>query len=116
MITMESEESFKNQFLNVNFDKFLFENNNEFVNSNEFYIQYKTEYMSKTQENLMKYSELMKTFKHMENNYTIDKNKYSYTFVNKTEYTRLNKELKHILNEQRVLYNNFMNYIQFINS
>lgn len=113
---MESEESFKNQFLNIHFDNFLFENNNDLVNSNEFYIQYKTEYLRKTQDNYEKYSNLMKTFKHMTNNYTITHNKYSYTFVDKNEYNRLNKELKTILIEQRELYNNFMNYIQFLNS
>lgn len=113
---MESEESFKNQFLNINFDEFLFENNNDLVNSNEYYIQYKSEYLSKTQDNFIKYSDLMKTFKYMENNYTINQNKYSYTFVNKDEYNRINKELKNLLIEQRTLYNNFMNYIQFLNS
>lgn len=113
---MESEESFKKQFLNINFDEFLFEKNNDLVNSNEFYIQYKTEYLSKTQENLIKYSELIKPFKHMDNNYTITQSKYSYTFINKDEYNRLNKEIKNLLVEQRTLYNNFMNYIQFLNS
>lgn len=113
---MESEESFKQQFLNIHFDNFLFENNNDLVNSNEFYIQYKTEYLTKTQDNYEKYSQLMKTFTHMTNNYTINQSKYSYTFVDKNEYNRLNKELKTILIEQRELYNNFMNYIQFLNS
>jgi len=113
---MDSEISFKKQFLDINFDEFLFENNNDLINSNEFYIQYKTEYLSKTQDNFIKYSNLMKTFQNMTNNYLIKNHKYSYTFVDKNEYNRLNKELKSVLIEQRELYNNFMNYIQFLNS
>lgn len=113
---MDSEDNFKQKFLNINFDAFLFENNNDLVNSNEFYLQYKTEYMLKTQQNLDKYSQLMKNYNRMENNYNIQSNKYTYTFFNKDEYNRLHKELNNILVEQRNLYTSFMNYIEFLNS
>jgi hypothetical protein len=113
---IESEDTFKKNFLTVNFDEFLFENNNDLVNSNEHYITFKTEYLDKTNINFNKYKILIDQFKKMEDNYKINNTKYSYTFVNKDEYNKLNKELKHILSEQRQLYLNFMNYIQFLNS
>ena len=80
------------------------------------YIQYKTEYIEKTSENLEKYKTLYTVFQSLSNNYTINNNKYSYTFVDKNEYNKINKNIKELLAEQRQLYNNFMTYIQFLNT
>lgn len=114
-INLYNEKQFKDIFLKVDFDNYLIQHNNNIINSNELYIQYKTEYLSKTQENLDKYSKLYKIFSELYNNYVINNNKYSYTFVDKTEYNKINKSIKELLLEQRQLYNNFMMYIQFLN-
>lgn len=111
-----SEEQFITMFLNTKFDDFLIDNNNDIVNSNEHYIQYKTEYLVKTNQNLKKYKELVKKFNELSNIYNIDNNKYVYTFIDKNELSNVNKELKHLLIDQRYLYNNFMTYIQLLNS
>ncbi len=116
---MESESSFENKFINTPLneaDKYLFEKNNELVNSNEFYINYKMEYLNKTNENFNKYKNLLKKFTQLDNNYQINDTKYSFTFINEQEYNKINKELKDILIQQRQLYINFMNYVQFLNS
>lgn len=111
-----NEEQFITMFLNIKFDDFLIDTNNDIVNSNEHYIQYKTEYLSKTNENLKKYKDLVKKFNELSNIYNINNNKYSYTFIDKKELSNVNKELKNLLIDQRYLYNNFMNYIQLLNS
>lgn len=114
-INLYNEEQFKDNFLNVDFDNFLIQNNNPVINSNELYIQYKTEYLNKTRANLVKYTALYQSFKLLSDNYVINNNKYSYTFVDKDEYKDVNKNIKNLLIEQRQLYNNFMMYIQFLN-
>ena len=48
-----SEQSFNDTFININFDEFLIQNNNNLVNSNEYYLQYKSEYLEKTTTNLV---------------------------------------------------------------
>jgi hypothetical protein len=111
-----NEEQFKQTFLNVDFDKVFIENNNNIINSNELYLQYKAEYLKKTSDNLQKYTQLFKTFKNLSNNYNVNNNKYSYTFIDKNEYNKTNKTLKDLLLEQRQLYSNFMSYVQFLNS
>jgi hypothetical protein len=110
-----SEQSFKETFLNINFDDFLIQNNNNIVNSNEYYLQYKSEYLEKTTTNMEQYIQLLKEFKQLSNNYKVDNNKYSYTFIDKNVYNKTNKDIKTLLLEQRQLYNNFINYIQFLN-
>jgi hypothetical protein len=111
-----NEENFKNTFLTNNFDDFLINNNNNLVNSNKYYLQFKVEYLNKTTNNLNKYTTLLKEFNELSNNYKINDNKYSYTFIDKNLYNKTNNELKSLLLEQRKLYNNFINYIQFLNS
>lgn len=113
---LNNEEMFKNTFLNVNFDDFLINNNNNLVNSNEYYLQFKVEYLNKTTNNLNKYIKLLKDFNELSNNFTVNNNKYSYTFIDKNLYNKTNNDLKALLLEQRELYNNFINYIQFLNS
>jgi len=114
--TLYDETTFREHFLNLDFDSYLIDKNNNLVNSNEYYLQYKSDYIDKTNENLKKYVKLLKIFIDLSNNYNINQTKYSYTFVDKNEYNRLNKEIKNLVLEQRQLYNNFMKYIQFINS
>lgn len=117
MESLYNEEQFKQTFLNVDFDKIFIENNNNIINSNELYLQYKAEYLKKTSDNLQKYTQLFKIFKKLYNNYSIvNNNKYSYTFIDKNEYDKTNRQLKELLIEQRQLYNNFMTYVQFLNS
>lgn len=111
-----NEDQFKQTFLNVDFDKVFIENNNNIINSNELYLQYKAEYLKKTSNNLQKYTQFFQIFKELSNNYNINNNKYSYTFIDKDEYKKTNKILKDLLSEQRQLYNNFMSYVQFLNS
>lgn len=111
-----TDEQFKQTFLDVDFDNLFIENNNNIINSNDLYLQYKSDYLKKTSDNLQKYTTLFKIFKDLYNNYSVVNNKYSYTFINKNEYKSTNKILKNLLLEQRQLYNNFMTYVQFLNS
>jgi hypothetical protein len=115
-INLYNQEQFKETFLNFDFDNILIQHNNSLINSNESYLQYKKEYLNNTQDNLEKYTKLYNSFKNLYNNYVINNNKYSYTFVDKNEYNKINKDLKGVLIEQRQLYNNFMTYIQLLNS
>ena len=43
------------QYININFDEILLENNNNLLNSEEFYLMYKKDYFDQTSENFEKY-------------------------------------------------------------
>lgn len=115
-LNLYDENQFKQTFLDFDFDNILIQTNNELINSNDLYLKYKAEYLHTTQENLNKYIKLYSVLKQLSNNYIIENNKYSYTVIDTLEYNNINKDIKSLIIEQRQLFNNFMKYIQFLNS
>ena len=51
------------QYININFDEILLENNNNLLNSEEFYLMYKKDYFDQTSKNFEKYKKLIKYIK-----------------------------------------------------
>lgn len=115
-INLYNPEKFKKQFLDINFDSILIDKNNDVVNSYDTYIQFKLEYLEKTQNNLEQFTKLAEQFNKLSNNFNIQNNKYSYTFVNNNIYKSLDLELKTLLKDQRTLFSNFLQYVEFLNS
>lgn len=111
-----NKDWFKTTFLDVNFDNLLTEVDNHLVNSNEFYLEYKNKYLSSSQERFDTFSKLLDNFYSLHNNYSVNNNKYNYTFIDKNEYEKLKYELKILIDSQRQALNNFIQYIQFLNT
>jgi hypothetical protein len=94
----------------------LIEEDNELLNSNEHYIDYKNEYIEQTNINHKKLDELLKKFNILNNFYTKScDRKYIYHFIDNDTKEKLNNEIKDIHLYQRKLYTNFLKHIEFLN-
>jgi hypothetical protein len=109
-------DKFKNDFLHFDFDNMLIEEDNNMLNSNEHYIDYKNEYIEQTKINHKKLDDLLKKFNILNNFYTkSDDRKYVYHFIDNNTKEKLNNEIKNIHLYQRKLYTNFLKHIEFLN-
>jgi hypothetical protein len=100
----------------INFDNYLIEQDNNLVNSNDFYLRYKNEYIISTNNNYKLLDDLLKIFNQLNNNYTLNTTKYIYNYINKSELKIVMDKIKKIIASQIILFNNFMNHISFLNN
>jgi hypothetical protein len=114
--TLYTTDEFKEQFSKTDFDNYLIEQNNSLVNSNEYYLQYKNTYIETTKNNYNTYTKLLDKYNTLTNNYTITSNKYIYQVIDNKKYDSLNMEIKTLVEEQKKLFNNFIHYIEFLNT
>jgi len=114
---MYSEEQFKIDYLDYNFDQLLLERNNPLISSNEKYLLWKNMYIKDTLVNYNKLIELLKNFSN--DNYSITKvnntTKYIYKYSNPSFVESINLEIKELLTTQRKLYKHFTDFIEFLN-
>lgn len=107
---------FYSQYININFDEILLENNNTFVNSEEFYLMYKKEYFDKTLENFEKFKVWISELNELTNLNVSDNNKYKYVYINTTRLEMLKQQLKNLIISQNKLLDNFHHYITLLNT
>ena len=110
-------ETFRLKYM-IDFDEKLHEYNNEFVNSDAYYLEYKNIYLSNTEinyENLEKCLELLaqSTNIHVREDQI---KKYTFTYVDKSIKERINLQIKELIVNQNKLYNDFINHIKFLKS
>lgn len=111
-------ENFKSTFLNFDFDKNLIDQNNSLVNSNEYYLVYKNNYLKSTQDNLENYIKLNDQYESLSNNELVTdtgKVKYYISNANSGDLDNIKLEMNKILISQRKIYENFIKYIEFLN-
>lgn len=113
--TLYSKDEFKERFLNINFDNILIQEDNPLVNSSEYYLQYKNNYLTLTNKNYTDYCILLDKYLELSNNYTIVNNKYTYTIVDKSLYLKLNKDIKNLINNQQKILDNFLHFVNLLN-
>lgn len=112
-----SIDKFKDDFLYFEFDNMLIEDDNELLNSNEHYIDYKSEYISKTKINCEQLDNLLRNFTILNNFYTKSNDrKYVYHFIDNNTKQKYDDEIKHINITQIKLYTNFIDHIEFLNT
>lgn len=115
VITLQMEytrEYFINNFINKNFDDDLIDT--EFINSNQYYLKFKNEYLNKTNDNMNNYILLIEKYNLLTNNYQINNNKYAYTFINENNFIDTNKQIKNLLSEQQKLLINFLDHLSLL--
>jgi hypothetical protein len=114
-------EKFKNDFLDVDFDNLLQEQNNTLVNSNTHYLNLKNSYLEETAKSYKILQDLSMKFNLLINNYTktetIDSNviRHKYTLIDSLEQDTLNEEMKTIFEKQKKFFATFISYINFLN-
>jgi hypothetical protein len=106
-------KNFQKKFLNIQFDNILIEQNNKYVNSQE-YLSQKKKYNSSTKENFKIIKELVKEYDLLNNNYSINNTKYIYKYIDTERLNTLNNELKNILIKQEKIFVDINNFIKFL--
>ena len=117
---MYSVETFKTMYIDYTFDNPLLDQNNTLINSNQFYLDIKNNYLKQTQINFNKFKELHNDYTILNNNHTIkcidNLTTHYYKFINTDNLQNTLYQLKVLLKEQKYLFDNFINYIAFISS
>lgn len=107
---------FQEDFLEYDFDIKLIEEDNTLLNSNKHYIDYKNDYLDSTKENYNKLNDILKKFKLLHNFYSKSSdNKYTYHFIDNSVKMEYNNKIKQIHIDQRNLFTNFIDHIDFLN-
>ena len=105
---------FKKQYIDFDFDELLTIHNNPLVNSFDHYLKYKQQYMSETLHNFASHKKLQKQVQQFQESH--HDNAIHYRFIDDNTLDTLKTELKSITVQQSKLFNNFVNYIQFLNT
>ena len=104
------------QYININFDEILLENNNNLLNSEEFYLMYKKDYFDQTSENFEKYKKWEAELKELTNFNVSKSNKYKYVYTDITKVEYLKQVLKNLIIDQNKLLDNFHHYVTLLNT
>jgi len=109
-------EEFKTDFIDVNFDEILLQNNNPLINSN-VYTNVKQKYFDETFYNYREYKMHLTELDVIVTNKEVKKSdtKIIYNFTNLELENELKSKLKKILIRQRNAKSNFINYINHNN-
>ena len=107
---------FYNMFLNVDFDSILSEINNPLVNSKEFYLNYKNEYFDQTNKNYSRFLRYNSELQRLRNTeYKKTATKYTFLYLDQNKIESLKNDLKSIILEQNILFNNLKYHIEMLN-
>jgi hypothetical protein len=104
------------QYININFDEILLENNNNLVNSEEFYLIYKKDYFDQTSINFEKYKKWEDELKSLTDFNVSESTKYKYVYTNLTRVEELKQQMKNLIIAQNKLLDNFHHYITLLNT
>lgn len=110
--------TFKERFLDYNFDEILISSNNPLINSVEHYIKFKQSYFAETQVNYKTYIAIDSQIKQLNpvSEYRDTENHVHYTYIDESLMSELNQKLKNIEIQQGKLFDNFVHYIGFLNA
>lgn len=119
-----SNINFYSEYININFDEILLENNNNLLTSEEFYLTYKKEYFDQTSNNFEKFKIVNDELQQLTNlNVPFKTNdesssttKYKYVYTDFTRYEYLKQEVKNLIISQNKLLDNFYHYITLLNT
>jgi hypothetical protein len=110
------EVDFRKEFINIDFDAKLLENNNHLINSQDHYVSYKQKYIKNTLNNFGAYTKLMETYMQIQNKTSTTDFKVFFTYVDDSEVTNLKHSIKTIILHQRKMLYNFLLYIEYLNA
>ncbi|NBO99324.1 MAG: hypothetical protein EBU90_04245 [Proteobacteria bacterium] len=114
---MNTPDQFQELYLDVNFDQLLIATNNPLINSSEYYLTYKQNYIEMTQSNLEQYRKVYIQYTQLlaTQHRHLAPNKVIFTIIDTNQLDTLGQQLKNILILQRQLLHNFRSYIDYLN-
>lgn len=110
---------FYTQYININFDEMLIENDNKLVNSEDVYLKFKKEYFDNTISNYEKFKQYNIELTQMnDDNNEVQQTgtKYLYVYKNRNLIENKKQQIKNIVVEQERLLNNFYQYVTLLNT
>jgi hypothetical protein len=108
---------FYKQYVNINFDEILRENNNPLVTSQTVYLNFKKDYVDKTlqaYDSFNKYNSELQSLENV-NGYSSD-TKHVYVYKNDKRIQELRQQIKNIVIDQERRFNDFYHYITLLNT
>ena len=99
----------------LNFDQLLIDCNNPIINSYDKYGKYKKEYMEFTEENIKNVKNYQDELCIINPPMESTSNKFYYTFVDKEKERAVKNQIKNLILQQKQYYDNFINYIMYLN-
>jgi Na+/phosphate symporter len=114
---MEQHFDFFKEFIDVDFDNILLQNNNPLFNSDEHYCRYKKQYLEQAYRNKELFEEYSDELQELQNQQVVNKSttKVIYTFVDEDKIKLLKQNRKQILAIQRQSLQNFLHYLNQLN-
>lgn len=108
---------FYKQYISVNFDEILTDNNNPLVNSEVVYINFKRNYFDQTLEAYELFKKYNTELQNLENTdgYSSD-TKYVYVYKNDKRILEIRQKIKNIVVEQERRFNDFYHYVNLLNT
>lgn len=109
---------FFTQFIDVDFDNILLQNNNPLFNSDEHYFKYKRHYLDEANKNKESYEDIVDELEELQNKQLVQKTatKVIYTFVDTDRINILKQNKKNILSTQHERLQNFLHYLHQLNT
>lgn len=109
--------NFYKQYVNINFDEILRENNNPLVTSQTVYLNFRKDYLDKTlqaYDSFNKYNSELQSLESV-NGYSSD-TKHVYVYKNDKRIQQLRQQIKNIVINQERRFNDFYHYITLLNT
>ena len=109
---------FYSQYININFDEILMENNNPLVNSEGLYLTFKRNYFDETFKNQTLFNTYSKKLNELEidNGHTVNNTRHFYVYKDNAKIESLQALIKNIVISQNTLLYNFHHYVTLLNS
>lgn len=109
---------FAAEFLYINFDNILMQNNSPFLQSEPLYLQYKEVYMSQTVKNYATFKDLVSKLQQYDTSSQPNSSstKITYTFTDNAVIEDLYNQIKSLVLSQRNSYQNFLHHVNMLSS
>lgn len=104
---------FYSTYININFDTLI---DNDLVNSQEFYLKYKKEYLDQSDSNYVLYKKYSDELSLYNESYTVNNTKYTYTYIDVNKIKDVKIKIKNLIRSQNNLLENFNHYISILNT
>lgn len=114
---MDTSFDFFKEFIDVDFDNILLQNNNPLFNSDEHYCRYKKKYLDEAYKNKEIYEQHSDELQHLQNQQVVKTSatKVIYTFVDEDKIKLLKQNKKNLVSTQRQSLQNFLQYLNQLN-
>lgn len=113
---MNNTDDFASEFLYVNFDNILMQNNSPFLESDQMYIKYKEQYLSQTMQNYTSYKELLSLLQSFQSPLPTTPSKIVYTFTDNQQIENIRSQIKSLFLHQRTMFANFLDHVNKLSS